>query len=58
VLTFFKTGSQWWMIRFWNGALEFDGGEDSRDGQICVMLRIFGDVFVDGVKIAHDCGDR
>src|SRR5215475_5923553 len=31
----------------------FDGGEDSRDCQICVMPRIFGDVFVDGVKIAQ-----
>ena len=31
----------------------FDGNEDSRHGQIGVTLRIFGDVFVDGIKVAQ-----
>src|ERR1700722_13341462 len=31
----------------------FNRREDARDGQTCIMLRIFGDVFVDSVKIAQ-----
>ena len=30
-----------------------DSREDSRDGQTCIMLRIFGNVFVDSVEIAQ-----
>ena len=30
-----------------------DSREDSRNGQTCTMLRIFGNVFADSVKIAQ-----
>src|ERR1700722_5691345 len=30
-----------------------DGRKDSRDGKTCIMLRIFGNVLVDSVKIAQ-----
>src|SRR5580692_65939 len=30
-----------------------DGRKDARDGQTCIMLRVFGNVSVDSVKIAQ-----